>query len=92
MGLCRSLGGQIPSLRCFFSTLCTVQADLSQMTRAMKPCRGARGAQFYKQEFSVVLLFGLTELKAHISWMDNNGVEKQSPAKVVYDLGVTVPR
>jgi hypothetical protein len=74
-----------------FSTLCTVQADLSQMSKAMRPQRGRGGAQFYKQEFSVVLLFGLTELKAHISWMEN-GEEKRSPAKVVYDLGVTVAR
>jgi len=72
-----------------FSTLCTVQADLSQMS--MKPHRGLGGGQFYKQDFCVVLLFGLTELKAHISWM-HNGEEKRSPAKVVYDLGVTVAR
>jgi len=57
----------------------------------MKPHRGLGGGQFYKQDFCVVLLFGLTELKAHISWMDN-GEEKRSPAKVVYDLGVTVAR
>jgi hypothetical protein len=54
-----------------FSTLCTVQADLSQMTKTMKPQRGRGGVQFFKQDFSVVLLFGLTELKAHLSWMDN---------------------
>lgn len=54
-----------------FSTHCTVQADLSQMTKAMKLQRGRGGVQFYKQDFSIVLLLGLTELKAHISWMDN---------------------
>jgi hypothetical protein len=54
-----------------FSTLCTVQADLSQMTKTLKPRRGRKGVQFYQQDYDVVLLFGLTELKAYISWMDN---------------------
>lgn len=61
-----------------FSTLCTVQADLSQMTGAMRPQRGRGGVQFYRQEFSVVLLFGLTELKAHLSWMENVGASSSA--------------
>jgi hypothetical protein len=54
-----------------FATLCTVEADTSQMAKAMQPRRGLGGALFYEQIFSVVLLFGLTELKAQLSWMED---------------------
>jgi hypothetical protein len=110
-----------------FATLCSIEADTSQMITAMKPRRGRGGVFFYQQEFSVVLLFGLTELKAQISWVEDvsplsslcywlidhvycrakrsgriscpfirsfvhiaNCDICRGPAKVVYDLNVTV--
>jgi len=54
-----------------FATLCTVEANTSQMIKAIKPRRGRGGTWFYEQKFSVVLLFGLTELKAQLSWMED---------------------
>jgi hypothetical protein len=54
-----------------FATLFTVKADTSQMIKAIKPRRGQGGALFYEQKFSVVLLFGLTELKAQLSWVED---------------------
>jgi hypothetical protein len=72
-----------------FATLCTVEADTSQLINAMRARRGQGGALFYEQIFSVVLLFGLTELKAQLCWMEDDE-EKRGPAKVVYDLDVTI--
>jgi len=54
-----------------FTTLCTVTADTSQMAKGLKASSGPGGNQYYHQNFSVVLLFGLTELKAQISWMED---------------------
>ncbi|KIM71905.1 hypothetical protein PILCRDRAFT_93667 [Piloderma croceum F 1598] len=63
-----------------FATLCTVEADTSQLINATRPHRGQGGVLFYEQIFSVVLLFGLTELKAQLCWMED-GEEKRGPAK-----------
>jgi len=53
-----------------FSGLCTVVADTRRVARSLSSRRGRTGRQFYSQEFSIVLLFGLTELKAQLSWME----------------------
>lgn len=54
-----------------FSTLCIVEADTTPMIKAIKPSRGLDGLLFYPQQFGVVLLFGLTELKAQLSWTED---------------------
>ncbi|KIJ66157.1 hypothetical protein HYDPIDRAFT_174829 [Hydnomerulius pinastri MD-312] len=59
-----------------FSNLCTVHADTSQVSKTLSPRRGFAGLQFYRQQFSIVLMFGLTELQAQIIWVDN-GEEKR---------------
>ncbi|PCH36686.1 hypothetical protein WOLCODRAFT_109029 [Wolfiporia cocos MD-104 SS10] len=51
-----------------FSTLCTVHADTSQICRVQK--WGTMGP-YYEQEYKVVLICGLTELQAQISWKEN---------------------
>ncbi|KAH7912713.1 hypothetical protein BJ138DRAFT_1228277 [Hygrophoropsis aurantiaca] len=67
-----------------FSTLCTVHADTSQVSKTIGPRKGYGGVQFYRQEFSIILKFGLTELQAQISWMEN-GKECRGPATVVFE-------
>lgn len=67
-----------------YSNLCTVYADTSQVAKTVSPRKGFGGLQFYRQEFSLVLMFGLTEHKAYISWMED-GVERKGPASMVYD-------
>jgi hypothetical protein len=57
-----------------FSTLCTVTADTSQLAYSLQPLRGIGGIEYYHLEFDVVLQFGLTELKAQISWMEEVSV------------------
>jgi hypothetical protein len=52
-----------------YSTLCHIEADLSQMCRTLKPRRSSgAGKLYYSIDYDVVLLFGLTELKAQIAW------------------------
>ena len=50
-----------------FSTLCTITADASRIPKATQ--RGARG-DYCRHDYTVVLSFGLTELKAHLTWME----------------------
>ncbi|KAG1878471.1 hypothetical protein C8R48DRAFT_768032 [Suillus tomentosus] len=67
-----------------FSTLCNVHADTSKVARTISPRRGYAGLQFYRQEFSIILMFGLTELQAQLCWKED-GIERRSPAAVVFD-------
>jgi len=67
-----------------FSTLCIISANTTQMARSLKSRAGKGGVRYYLLEYKIVLLFGLTELKAQISWMEN-GVEKRGPASIVYE-------
>jgi hypothetical protein len=55
-----------------FETLCHVVADISA---ARSTCTvGKSGKPCYSQEYDVVLLVGLTELKAEIRWLDSTTV------------------
>jgi len=65
-----------------FSKTCTVEADTSKVLKL--PLRSPQGVTYYSQHFEVCLLFGLTELKAFLSWVDK-GKEKRSPAKIIYN-------
>ncbi|EIW80580.1 hypothetical protein CONPUDRAFT_105634 [Coniophora puteana RWD-64-598 SS2] len=66
-----------------FSQLCTVFADTSDIAQDLEP-KTRNGHTFYKVSFDVIILFGLTELQAQIRWLEK-GVEKRSPASIVYD-------
>ena len=48
--------------------MCVVYADTSKVTRT--PKYGPEGV-YYEQAFEIILLCGLTELKAQISWIEN---------------------
>ncbi|EIW80707.1 hypothetical protein CONPUDRAFT_82808 [Coniophora puteana RWD-64-598 SS2] len=64
--------------------LCTVNADTSQVAKTITLQKDINGRQFYRQEFSLVLIFGIKELRSQLSWTEY-GVEQRSPASVVYD-------
>lgn len=55
-----------------FETLCHVVADISAAPCSLE--RGLHGRMCYSREFDVVLLVGLTELKAQIRWIDSKTV------------------
>jgi len=67
-----------------FTTLCNVHADTSKVASTISPRRGYAGLQFYRQQFSIILMFGLTELQAQLCWKED-GIERRSPATVVFD-------
>ncbi|PFH48903.1 hypothetical protein AMATHDRAFT_5374 [Amanita thiersii Skay4041] len=73
----------------FFPDLCKITANVSEVKRTISPQFNRSGQKYYNLDFDVVLLFGLTELKAQIAWNDN-GVEKRGPASIVYDVNPTV--
>lgn len=50
----------------FFATLCTIKGDTSDVPKEM--IIGLDGTHF-AQDFKVILLCGLTEMKAQIAWI-----------------------
>jgi hypothetical protein len=63
------LDGSLLTRADMFSRLCIVQADMSHIV--LQPQRGKGGAIYYRRDFDVMLLFGLTELKAQICWTED---------------------
>lgn len=53
-----------------YSTLCYVEADTSRVCKSLSPQHTRRGS-YFKMEFDIILSFGLTELTAQMSWMEN---------------------
>jgi hypothetical protein len=53
-----------------FQTLCSIEADLSGVFSTLEPQSGPFGS-YYRKELDIVLLFGLTELKAQLCWYDD---------------------
>ncbi|KAK1226878.1 hypothetical protein PQX77_010125, partial [Marasmius sp. AFHP31] len=68
-----------------FPPLCTVEAEIPESDNFTRSRYNAStGKSYYECSYEVVLLFGLTELKAQIAWKVGDE-EKRSPATVVYD-------
>jgi len=67
-----------------FETLCHIKADISSASYQSNLVE--TGGVGYKREYTIILLVGLTELKAQVSWIDSEtGTEKRSDAVVIYD-------
>jgi len=54
-----------------FADLCEITADMTKLKSSMQPKKNHFGAKYYILEYDVVLLFGLTELKAQMAWKHN---------------------
>ncbi|KDR69807.1 hypothetical protein GALMADRAFT_77195 [Galerina marginata CBS 339.88] len=54
-----------------FSRLCSIAVDLSHLE--FSPKTGRTGKTYYQIDYEVILLFGLTELKAQIAWQEDVG-------------------
>ncbi|RXW25668.1 hypothetical protein EST38_g134 [Candolleomyces aberdarensis] len=68
-----------------YTVECTVKADTSMVKPEKRlSYTDGRLRKYYQIDYDIVLLFGLTELKAQIAYMEN-GVEKRGPAAVIYD-------
>ena len=55
-----------------FETLCCVKVDISSIPYTSK--LGEAGKMGYTRKYNLILLVGLTELKAQVSWMDSETV------------------
>ncbi|KAK0471607.1 hypothetical protein IW261DRAFT_1405758 [Armillaria novae-zelandiae] len=51
-----------------YKVLCTITANTQQAAKTIKPQIGPGKRTFYQLDYDVVLLFGLTELQAYVSW------------------------
>ncbi|KAF6748629.1 hypothetical protein DFP72DRAFT_1014981 [Ephemerocybe angulata] len=67
-----------------YPVVCRIEADLSKITATEG--KNSKGETFYRIDFSIVLLFGLTELRAQLAYMED-GVEKRGPASIIFANG-----
>ncbi|KAK0212140.1 hypothetical protein DFS33DRAFT_1389252 [Desarmillaria ectypa] len=67
-----------------YSVYCFVTADTSIVAKSLEPQRCPDGTYYYLLSFDVVMLFGMTELKAQLAWIED-GEGKRGPAQVIYD-------
>ena len=71
-----------------YTKLCTIEADLSRVPLLPQPKATGKGS-FYKVDYEIILLFGMTELKAQIAWK-----EKVSDLHIWFnptDIGLILP-
>ena len=73
---------QIPTDK--FETLCHVEADISGAPYTSKVA--TMGETGYRRDYDIILLVGLTELKAQVSWIDFGTVRVHSFLRVSTDF------
>ena len=56
-----------------YTKLCTLEVDLSHLPLSPRPKYHGEGS-FYHVDYEIVLLFGLTELKAKLAWKEDVGL------------------
>jgi molecular chaperone DnaK (HSP70) len=66
-----------------FAQICVIKADMDGMQKGMKAKWSLTGRS-WRLQYSVVLSFGGTELKAYIVWKDKLGNEQRGPASLVF--------
>ncbi|KZT65648.1 hypothetical protein DAEQUDRAFT_731208 [Daedalea quercina L-15889] len=64
-----------------FSVLCHVKAKPA--ASSWRRSKGPIGT-YWSQDFEVILLLGLTEVKAQIAWWEH-GTQRRGPATIIYD-------
>jgi hypothetical protein len=82
-----------------YTKLCTIEMDLSHLPLPPLSKPSGEGI-YYRIDYEVILLFGLTELQAMVAWKENvspilgyciqflpvcQGVERRSAAEIIYD-------
>ena len=53
-----------------YTQLCTIEVDLSRVPLVPQAKATGKGS-FYRLNYEIILLFGMTELKAQIAWKEN---------------------
>jgi hypothetical protein len=59
-------GGVLRGMR----LICTLNADLSALARALQITTGLRGKRFYRVDYGVCVYFGGTQLRAKLQWKE----------------------
>ncbi len=54
-----------------YSILCRITADTSVAAKSLKAQRCSDGTSYYRLNLSVIMLFGMTELKAQLAWVED---------------------
>ncbi|KAG2016352.1 hypothetical protein CC2G_009524 [Coprinopsis cinerea AmutBmut pab1-1] len=67
-----------------YAKLCTVEMDLSHLPIQPRTRANGTSGNYWYLEYNYILFFSAVELRAQISWKEN-GIEKRSPAKIVFD-------
>ncbi|RXW25666.1 hypothetical protein EST38_g132 [Candolleomyces aberdarensis] len=62
---------------------CLIRADTSSVKRE-QIYSTFKNAYYYQMDFDIVLMLGLTELKAQIAYLEN-GIERRGPATIIYE-------
>jgi hypothetical protein len=70
-----------------YTMLCIIEVDLSRAPM-LTQSKATGDGRFHTLGVDVILLFGMTEFTAQVGWMEN-GKEKRSPAKIIYDPDTT---
>ena len=73
--------GSAQSQKDKFEKLCSIAADLSTA-----PYKANPAGTGYLREFDIILLVGLTELKAQVSWIDSKTVRARAILQVYISL------
>jgi len=69
--------GVLTSREDMYTTMCTIEADLSELCKSLKPRTAfdtilGKEITFYIADFEIALLFGMTEFKALAVWKDKD--------------------
>ena len=54
-----------------YTPVCSVVADTSSIPEPETARQSPDGLQYYRKEFDIILLFGMTELKAQLAWIED---------------------
>ena len=60
-----------PSFADNYTPVCSVVADTSSIPEPETARHTPDGLQYYRKEFDIILLFGMTELKAQLAWTED---------------------
>jgi hypothetical protein len=55
-----------------FVTLCNVEFDATEINNSLKTHKSRDSLVYYTSSYDVILIFGLTELAAQVSWRDDD--------------------
>ncbi|KAF8989887.1 hypothetical protein BDQ17DRAFT_1372600 [Cyathus striatus] len=67
-----------------YSVCCLIEADIPDSIIETRR-NEVTESPYYRVVFDIVLLFGRTELKAQLSWIENVSASLRGPARVIYD-------